>query len=256
MGANFGGFLAKVVWQLFSFLWWGDDDTENDFLCFLSQAESRKGKRMTGREIKKKTLADRRQPLAIESMREDALKWVYSICYTVLKHESKCSGWQLVGMPPLTRKSCSSSNFIHRYFYIYGFIFQICENFDSYHQLSFCFQGNGPRRCGTASTNLSLRSLTSWSTWNTRDTRYNWDCQRWNIKYQSPCDTWWFTLYIWSLVCLPQIIVLLNRIQHAQKLWVAASNQTMMTSYHMPCLCVSTHASSFTPPLSPPLFLP
>ncbi|XP_061606327.1 troponin T, slow skeletal muscle isoform X2 [Phyllopteryx taeniolatus] len=48
MGANFGGFLAK--------------------------AESRKGKRMTGREVKKKTLADRRQPLGIESMREDSLR--------------------------------------------------------------------------------------------------------------------------------------------------------------------------------------
>ncbi|XP_061556159.1 troponin T, slow skeletal muscle isoform X3 [Phycodurus eques] len=61
MGANFGGFLAK--------------------------AESRKGKRMTGREVKKKTLADRRQPLAIESMREDSLRqraqelwnWIYQL---------------------------------------------------------------------------------------------------------------------------------------------------------------------------------
>uniref|UniRef100_A0A8B9RIB0 Troponin T, slow skeletal muscle n=1 Tax=Astyanax mexicanus TaxID=7994 RepID=A0A8B9RIB0_ASTMX len=46
MGANFGGFLAK--------------------------AEQRRGKRMTGREIKRKTLADRRAPLGIENMREDA----------------------------------------------------------------------------------------------------------------------------------------------------------------------------------------
>ncbi|XP_057717557.1 troponin T, slow skeletal muscle [Corythoichthys intestinalis] len=61
MGANFGGFLAK--------------------------AESRKGKRMTGREVKKKTLADRRQPLGIESMREDSLRqraqelwnWIYQL---------------------------------------------------------------------------------------------------------------------------------------------------------------------------------
>ncbi|XP_041825665.1 troponin T, slow skeletal muscle isoform X2 [Melanotaenia boesemani] len=48
MGANFGGFLAK--------------------------AESRKGKRMTGKEIKKKTLGDRRQPLGTENMREDGLR--------------------------------------------------------------------------------------------------------------------------------------------------------------------------------------
>ncbi|XP_054891111.1 troponin T, slow skeletal muscle-like isoform X4 [Poeciliopsis prolifica] len=48
MGANFGGFLAK--------------------------AESRKSKRLTGREIKRKTLADRRQPLGIDNMREDGLR--------------------------------------------------------------------------------------------------------------------------------------------------------------------------------------
>ncbi|XP_053194534.1 troponin T, slow skeletal muscle isoform X2 [Scomber japonicus] len=48
MGANFGGFLAK--------------------------AELRRGKRMTGREIKRKTLSERRQPLAIDNLREDALK--------------------------------------------------------------------------------------------------------------------------------------------------------------------------------------
>ncbi|XP_036066878.1 troponin T, slow skeletal muscle isoform X6 [Oryzias melastigma] len=61
MGANFGGFLAK--------------------------AESRKGKRMTAREIKKKTLVERRQPLGIENLREDALKkraqdmwnWIYQL---------------------------------------------------------------------------------------------------------------------------------------------------------------------------------
>ncbi|XP_067089093.1 troponin T, slow skeletal muscle isoform X1 [Osmerus mordax] len=48
MGANFGGFLAK--------------------------AEQRRGKRLTGREIKKKTLAERRNPLVLENMREDSLK--------------------------------------------------------------------------------------------------------------------------------------------------------------------------------------
>ncbi|XP_073350930.1 troponin T, slow skeletal muscle isoform X3 [Pagrus major] len=48
MGANFGGFLAK--------------------------AESRRGKRLTGKEIKRKTLGERRQPLGIDNLREDALK--------------------------------------------------------------------------------------------------------------------------------------------------------------------------------------
>nr|XP_046271542.1 troponin T, slow skeletal muscle isoform X2 [Scatophagus argus] len=61
MGANFGGFLAK--------------------------AETKRGKRLTGREIKKKTLAERREPLGIENLREDALKqraqemwnWIYQL---------------------------------------------------------------------------------------------------------------------------------------------------------------------------------
>lgn len=38
------------------------------------QAEQRRGKRLTGREIKKKTLNERRDPLAIDSLREDGLR--------------------------------------------------------------------------------------------------------------------------------------------------------------------------------------
>ncbi|KPP56888.1 hypothetical protein Z043_125451 [Scleropages formosus] len=61
MGANFGGFLAK--------------------------AEQRRGKRLTGREIKRKTLVERRSPLAIENLREDGLRaraqemwnWIYQL---------------------------------------------------------------------------------------------------------------------------------------------------------------------------------
>ncbi|XP_061666449.1 troponin T, slow skeletal muscle-like isoform X1 [Syngnathoides biaculeatus] len=48
MGAHFGGFLAKV--------------------------EQRRGKKQTAREIKKKTLSERKQPLAIDDLREDALR--------------------------------------------------------------------------------------------------------------------------------------------------------------------------------------
>ncbi|XP_054913799.1 troponin T, slow skeletal muscle-like isoform X1 [Poeciliopsis prolifica] len=48
MGAHFGGFLAKE--------------------------EQRRGKRQTAREIKKKTLAERRKPLSIESLKEDGLR--------------------------------------------------------------------------------------------------------------------------------------------------------------------------------------
>uniref|UniRef100_A0A3Q4B502 Troponin T, slow skeletal muscle n=1 Tax=Mola mola TaxID=94237 RepID=A0A3Q4B502_MOLML len=59
MGANFGGFLAKT--------------------------ETKRGKRLTGREIKKKTLAERRQPLSIDSLREDGQRaqemwnWIYEL---------------------------------------------------------------------------------------------------------------------------------------------------------------------------------
>ncbi|XP_024274644.1 troponin T, slow skeletal muscle-like [Oncorhynchus tshawytscha] len=62
MGANFGGFLQK--------------------------AEHRgREKRLTGREIKKKTLAERRPTLEIDTLREDALKqraqemwnWIYTL---------------------------------------------------------------------------------------------------------------------------------------------------------------------------------
>uniref|UniRef100_A0A3Q2NRQ1 Troponin T, slow skeletal muscle n=1 Tax=Fundulus heteroclitus TaxID=8078 RepID=A0A3Q2NRQ1_FUNHE len=57
MGAHFGGFLAK----------------------------QRRGKRQTAREIKKKTLAERRKPLGIESLKEDGLRakemweWIYQL---------------------------------------------------------------------------------------------------------------------------------------------------------------------------------
>ncbi|KAK2829824.1 hypothetical protein Q7C36_017814 [Tachysurus vachellii] len=61
MGANFGGFLAK--------------------------AEQRRGKRLTGREIKRKTLSERRAPLSIDNLKEDGLRqraqemweWIYQL---------------------------------------------------------------------------------------------------------------------------------------------------------------------------------
>lgn len=45
----------------------------DSILCPL-QAEQKRGKRQTAREIKKKTLAERRKPLAIESLREEGLR--------------------------------------------------------------------------------------------------------------------------------------------------------------------------------------
>ncbi|XP_047017392.1 troponin T, slow skeletal muscle isoform X1 [Ictalurus punctatus] len=61
MGANFGGFLTK--------------------------AEQRRGKRLTGREIKRKTLSERRTALGIDNLREDGLRqraqemweWIYQL---------------------------------------------------------------------------------------------------------------------------------------------------------------------------------
>ncbi|XP_039630654.1 troponin T, slow skeletal muscle isoform X2 [Polypterus senegalus] len=61
MGAHFGGYLAK--------------------------AEQRRGKRQTGREIKKKTLEERHRPLTVDNLREDGLKekakelwnWIYQL---------------------------------------------------------------------------------------------------------------------------------------------------------------------------------
>ncbi|XP_061079354.1 troponin T, slow skeletal muscle [Conger conger] len=61
MGAHFGGFLAK--------------------------AEQRRGKRQTGREIKRKTLTERRTPLGIDNLRENDLMeraqemwdWIYQL---------------------------------------------------------------------------------------------------------------------------------------------------------------------------------
>ncbi|XP_036802439.1 troponin T, slow skeletal muscle isoform X2 [Oncorhynchus mykiss] len=69
MGAHFGGFLAKF------------------WVMMPPQAEQRRGKRQTGREIKKKTLAERRKPLAIDNLREDGLRerakemweWIYQL---------------------------------------------------------------------------------------------------------------------------------------------------------------------------------
>ncbi|XP_034080865.1 troponin T, slow skeletal muscle-like isoform X1 [Gymnodraco acuticeps] len=45
-----------------------------NFGGFLAKAETRKGKRLTGLEIKKKTLGERRKMLNVDTMREDALK--------------------------------------------------------------------------------------------------------------------------------------------------------------------------------------
>ncbi|XP_032392805.1 troponin T, slow skeletal muscle isoform X3 [Etheostoma spectabile] len=58
-----------------------------NFGSFLAKAETRRGKRLTGREIKKKTLSERRKSLDIDNLREDALKqraqemwnWIYQL---------------------------------------------------------------------------------------------------------------------------------------------------------------------------------
>uniref|UniRef100_A0A3Q2YNF8 Troponin T, slow skeletal muscle n=1 Tax=Hippocampus comes TaxID=109280 RepID=A0A3Q2YNF8_HIPCM len=64
MGAHFGGFLAKV--------------------------EQRRGKTQTGREIKKKTLSERKQPLAIDDLREDALRSLSNIIWPLSGEMWQC----------------------------------------------------------------------------------------------------------------------------------------------------------------------
>lgn len=85
MGAHFGGFLAKVRKcklkdvalsprsVLLTSSVCGINVVAGWCICFL-QVEQRRGKRQTAREIKKKTLAERRKPLAIENLREDGLR--------------------------------------------------------------------------------------------------------------------------------------------------------------------------------------
>ncbi|KAM9488429.1 troponin T, slow skeletal muscle-like [Clarias gariepinus] len=63
---------------------WAEDDAKKkkvlsnmgaQFRGFLAKAEQkRRGRRQTGREIKRKTLAERRKPLAIDDLREDGLR--------------------------------------------------------------------------------------------------------------------------------------------------------------------------------------
>ncbi|KAI4876449.1 hypothetical protein NFI96_034182 [Prochilodus magdalenae] len=70
MGAHFGGFLAKAE-------------------------QRRGGKRQTGREIKRKTLAERRKPLAIDNLREDGLSTaVLLTCHdTVMERAGEMWEW-------------------------------------------------------------------------------------------------------------------------------------------------------------------
>ncbi|XP_056460864.1 troponin T, slow skeletal muscle [Gadus chalcogrammus] len=46
----------------------------NNFGGFLAKSENKRGKRLTGKEIKKKTLAERKEPLGTESLREEGLR--------------------------------------------------------------------------------------------------------------------------------------------------------------------------------------
>lgn len=77
MGAHFGGFLAKVrMWSAYDLKVLVSDPPRNCIFFPPLQVEQRRGKRQTAREIKKKTLAERRKPLAVENLREDGLRSV------------------------------------------------------------------------------------------------------------------------------------------------------------------------------------
>lgn len=125
MGAHFGGFLAKVgvegLLRPHAKRAVVDSSLDPDFLPRTMQAEQKRGKRQTAREIKKKTLAERRKPLAIEDLREEGLR----------------SAWASLtsAREPL-----------------WGAQFKPVS-----HSLLL---GREPKRCGTASTSWSRRSLT------------------------------------------------------------------------------------------------
>lgn len=63
------------MWSAYDLKVLVSDPPRNCFF-FPLQVEQRRGKRQTAREIKKKTLAERRKPLAVENLREDGLRSV------------------------------------------------------------------------------------------------------------------------------------------------------------------------------------
>lgn len=67
--------LQRLVEFICSVQWCGKIWADGGRMCFL-QEEQRRGKKQTAREIKKKTLADRRKPLVTENLKEDVLRSV------------------------------------------------------------------------------------------------------------------------------------------------------------------------------------
>lgn len=89
----------------------------------------------------------------------------------------------------------------------------ISEEHSSNHFITRCYLGREPRRCGTASTSWSRRSLTWLRRWRGRSMRWAPSSRTSKTDERVESKICFFCL-------LPQINVLLNRIQHAQKLWV------------------------------------
>lgn len=85
MGANYSSYLAKVRSMLRTLkdgLQVGLLSVPCTFLrlgpsspLFIPQADQKRGKKQTAREMKKKILAERRKPLNIDHLSDDKLRW-------------------------------------------------------------------------------------------------------------------------------------------------------------------------------------
>lgn len=94
MGAHYGGYLVKVSCGAGNLGLWSERAPPEgvcDQECFpgesfgaspqkgpsFSQAEQKRGKRQTGREMKVRILSDRKKPLNIDHLGEEQLRWVW-----------------------------------------------------------------------------------------------------------------------------------------------------------------------------------
>lgn len=153
---------------------WADGGT----MCSL-QEEQRRGKKQTAREIKKKTLADRRKPLATENLKEDVLRSV---------------------------KASSSTNAFKVHF--------ISTEVSVWELSRHVFQRESQRN---VAVDLPTGIREVWPGWEDEEAEIQGKLSVWDHRslYLKKKSSFWTFMHSFF-----QIIVLLNRIQHAQKLWV------------------------------------
>lgn len=59
-------------------------------LCYFTQSDTRRGKKQTEREKKKKILAERKKPLSVDHLNEDKLKYDNTMQGFFSIHSSLC----------------------------------------------------------------------------------------------------------------------------------------------------------------------